>query len=204
MVKKLPLWAGQENLRWLFVRQALEVLISEAESRGHGGTIVLLDAKASIPLALFQPKYVMHGTQWLPLLLKSCAENEMNQSLHWGIEIKYRKSTLDSLQRVAQLAAIDGALVVNSKFEVIAFGATLCAPEWQGKVEIGPDGFGVSVGTLFDLTRYGTRHRSAANFAAACSDSIVFVISQDGPVRAFARADDRLLCWPDCSNSMFV
>jgi hypothetical protein len=49
------------------------------------------------------------------------------------------------------------------------------------------------------------RHNSAINFAAQCDGSTAFVISQDGPIRAFIRLNDEtVLYWPDCTVSMFV
>ncbi|WP_454064658.1 hypothetical protein [Candidatus Nitrospira salsa] len=70
---------------------------------------------------------------------------------------------------------------------------------------IGPDGNGATKNEKFEINRYGTRHRSAFDFAAAQPDSIVFVLSQDGPIRAFHRIDDTTVhVWPDCTVSMFL
>jgi DNA integrity scanning protein DisA with diadenylate cyclase activity len=111
----------------------------------------------------------------------------------------------EALQRLAQLAAIDGALIIDSNFKVVAFGAKLTAPAWDKKTVIGPDGYGSPNGQPFEINRYGTRHQSARDFAAACESAIVFVISQDGPIRAFHRTDETTVtCWPDCTTSMFV
>jgi len=46
---------------------------------------------------------------------------------------------------------------------------------------------------------------SAIDFAAACKGAIVFVILQDGPIRAFVSGDEsEVFCWADCTVSMFV
>ena len=64
---------------------------------------------------------------------------------------------------------------------------------------------GIRAGIHFRLSRYGVRHNSAINFAAQCDGSTAFVISQDGPIRAFIRLNDEtVLYWPDCTVSMFV
>ena len=121
------------------------------------------------------------------------------------IDAGYQKLALEGIQRVAQLTAVDGALLIGSNFKVVTFGAKLAAPLWTKKTLIGPDGYGTPNGSNFDVTRYGTRHQSARDFAGACPAAIAFVISQDGPVRAFHRTDDETVtCWPDCSTSMFV
>jgi hypothetical protein len=119
--------------------------------------------------------------------------------------ITYKKLILEHIQRLAQFSTVDGALILTSELELVTFGAKLQAPPWEGQVLYGPDGWGNISGGTFPAQRHGTRHGSAINFAAACQGSIVFVISQDGPRRAFAKSDEGpVLCWPDCTESMFV
>ena len=119
--------------------------------------------------------------------------------------IAYRKFACEIIQRIAQLATVDGALVIDTLFNVLAFGAILIAPDSEHPALIGPDGFGNPNGQPFDISRYGTRHRSAFNYSAANHNSTVFVISQDGPIRAFrGDGDSSVLVWPDCNTSMYV
>ena len=180
---------------------ALEILLDQSAARGHGGTIVFLDYSDGEPRGLFVPKYHLQGQQRLGPRICNCASSSKNLTGNLG----YRKITFETIQRVAQLTAVDGALVMNSAFDVLTFGATLTAPRWTGKALIGPDALGQSIGESFDVTRYGTRHNSALDFAASCSNSIVFVISQDEAIRAFVRADEStVMCWLDCTTSMFV
>jgi hypothetical protein len=121
------------------------------------------------------------------------------------VRAAYRRLAYEMLQGIGQLAAVDGALVMDSGFAVLAFGTTLSAPDTASGAVAGPDGFGRAEGGSFEIGRYGTRHSSAMHFAAAVPDSIVFVISQDGPVRAFRRRDEETVeVWPDCRTSMFI
>ncbi|MDP2799592.1 MAG: diadenylate cyclase, partial [Deltaproteobacteria bacterium] len=111
----------------------------------------------------------------------------------------------EKLQSLAQLSAVDGALILTNELDLVTFGAILHAPKWSGATLIGTDGFGATSEEQFPAQRYGTRHNSAINFAAECEGSIVFVISQDVPIRAFVRSNEKTaLCWPDCTESMFV
>jgi len=204
-----------------YALNALEVLLGEAARRGHGATIVILDATAPSPTPdLYFPQYVLHGEQRLGARIRRCVEveNEVtkvpltnhDRSLVFHSEssllsVGCGKLAFETLQRVAQLAAIDGALILNSNFDVLAFGAKLQADRWRRATPIGPDGFGVSNGELFDVKPYGTRHSSALNFAGACPGSIVFVISEDGPIRAFVHeSESAVLCWRDCRTSMSI
>jgi hypothetical protein len=44
-------------------------------------------------------------------------------------------------------------------------------------------------------TRWGTRHRSMMRYCWAVPNSVGFVLSQDGDVRAMTREDDALVVW---------
>jgi len=46
-----------------------------------------------------------------------------------------------------------------------------------------------------DPSHYGTRHRTMMRFCFAHPDSLGFVISQDGEIRAMTRVKDRLVMW---------
>jgi hypothetical protein len=190
---------------WHCARDALEVFLKEVARRGHGGTVVVLDSSAPLPSSqLYTPNHVFKAYQNVAEFLVRCIPTE-NISSDLTIDIAYRKIMLEALQRLAQLAAIDGALIIDSTFKVVAFGAKLTAPAWDKKTVIGPDGYGNPNGESFEITRYGTRHQSARDFAGAFQSAIVFVISQDGPIRAFHRIDaETVTVWPDCTTSMFV
>jgi len=186
---------------WTYILGALEVLLPEAAHRGHGGTIAIVDAEYEIPHGLYIPKYILKGEQ----RLQATIHTALSYSQELVGDVAYRRVALESLQRIAQLAAVDGALILDNKFNVVAFGATLTAPRWTGNTVVGPDGFGRLRDEHFEVARYGTRHRSGLDFAAAYNKSVVFVISQDGPIRAFVRVDDStVMCWLDCTTSMFV
>ena len=196
-----PTLVADHSRYWHFARDALEQILSEASLRGHGGTIVLMPSSVPITESMFASKYQLTGSFGLRQTLIQCqlASPDLLKS------IAQRKIANETIQRIAQLAAVDGALIIKFDFEVLAFGATLTAPRTQAKAVIGPDGFGAGAGPTFDINRYGTRHRSAMDFAATVDGSIAFVISQDGPIRAFRRASEALVnVWPDCSTSMFL
>ncbi len=193
---------------WHYALKALEVLLDEASNRGHGATIAFVDGRQPFPDGAIGGKYVLKGEARLGPRIGVCIAhtNKAPSGLNYVLmDLGYRKLAFQSIQRVAQLSAVDGALIIDGNFCVKAFGTKLTAPTWQRDVIIGPDGYGIGTGERFEVERYGTRHRSALNFAGACDNSVVFVISQDGPIRAFTKKDDEtVLCWPDCSTSMFI
>lgn len=188
-------------LYWQHVRDAMDVLLAEAARRGHGGTIVILPAGCTTAAALYRPNHVPQGSFRLQATLDECVRK--SGDILCGVA--YRKVALECLQRIAQLSAVDGAVMIDSSLEVLTFGSTLAAPHSSKQAFVGPDGFGRGSSATFEIGRYGTRHRSAYDFVACCPDAIAFVISQDGPVRAFRSNDENTVqVWPDCTASMFV
>ena len=200
-VEQDPLFAAHGNQYWHHARDAFELLLAEAALRGHGGTIVLLPSRLDPASGLYASGYQLLGSYRLQHTLDRCIGNKSS----FEASTAYRKVANETIQRIAQLATVDGALLLTFDFEVLAFGATLTAPRSSLQPVIGPDGFGRMTNRPFEITRYGTRHRSAFDFVAAHSGAIAFVISQDGPIRAFRReTDTTVYVWPDCTTSMFV
>jgi hypothetical protein len=202
-LESTDLWQRYGTLYWHYYCDALKVLLAEAASRGHGATVVLLPSGVTaVPENCIDAQYRLEADVHLT--------THFEEVLTYGSclvlgGIAYRRLILEHLQRLAQLSTVDGALILTPALELVAFGATLRARKWEGKPLLGPDGWGKASTDTFPAQRYGTRHNSAIDFAAACEGSTVFVISQDGPIRAFVRSDkDTVLCWPDCTVSMFV
>lgn len=196
------LWKRHGALYWNYYRDALDVLLSESSSKGHGSTVVLLNReKIDSYVQYFTPRYQFSEC----FSLERQFGNSLNNGRDIISSIAWRKLILEKIEIFAQFSAIDGAIILTTDLELIAFGATLSAPPWAGPIITGPDGFGLHAGNNFDSQRLGTRHNSAIAFAGTCADSFVFVISQDGPVRAFMQNDKHeVVCWPDCTVSMFV
>jgi hypothetical protein len=190
-----------ENYYWHWYRDALLHLLLESSVRGHGGTIIMIpDKKISECRSGFSSKYFLTGGLRMNELFEQC----LSESRDIIVSAAYRRAVEDRLNYLAQLTCVDGALMLSTEFVPITFGATLIAPPWNGKVVVGPDGFGNS-GAEFNLERLGTRHNSAASFIGAFPYCYGFVVSQDGPIRGFIKKDEKTIyCWPDCSVSMSV
>jgi hypothetical protein len=93
----------------------------------------------------------------------------------------------------AGLSAVDGALVVNQRFEVLGFGA-----EISGAI---PPVDTVWRATDLEGTRavaesadaFGTRHRSVFRLCGARPDVLAVVVSQDGQARFVKSLSDRVV-----------
>jgi len=99
----------------------------------------------------------------------------------------------DSLTRavdaVAGLTAVDGATLMTSKYEVLAFGAKIVRRRGQPQVEqmTVTEPVEANAPVVINPTTFGgTRHLSAAQFVHDQRDSVALVAGQDGHFTVFA------------------
>ncbi len=217
----------KNTLLYFHYARLLTRLIQETAQRSHGATIVWLPAEAVEQYReLFRGGYRISGfadvhellSRW-KAMTTNAVTNEIEKRLTgktlWDKhqimlgtlnEVYYPLNTaLHQMALLAQLACIDGALIVKDSLQPEVFGAKLQAPRWKGRVVEGPIADRPTPSQEVNLSIYGTRHNSAANFAGSCENAIVYVLSQDGPIRTLLKAnDDTLFCWPDFVPSMEV
>lgn len=96
---------------------------------------------------------------------------------------------------VAALAAVDGALVLTKRFEVLGFGAEISGDlpdveEVRRALDLDGD-----VGAPDPVTAVGIRHRSGYRFCAAVRDAVAIVVSQDGNARFMKWLDGAVTYW---------
>ena len=191
---------------WHAFRASMMYLLEQLSARTHGASLILVPRnQVDTARRLFRSRYSLtRDLQAHAVLHESVVSRQDDPHLAQLFQATYGIQLCERLGQFAQLAAIDGAIVVSASLDVLGFGATLEAPSWPGRVITGPDGFGGG-GESFDVSRHGTRHNSAVAFVGACPGSIAFVVSQDGPIRALVKRDETtVLCWPDCRTSVFV
>lgn len=191
-----------DNPYWYVYRDTLDVLLEEATSRGHGGTIVVIpEQNIEEARKYFSPRYSFAENISLePIILDKLFGDHLSEI----VKLSILKSYLERIRFLAQLSCIDGSLILSDRLRILSFGSILHAPAWRGTVTTGPDGFGGG-GSIFEAAKLGTKHNSAINFVGACPGSFAFVISQDGPIRGLIKKNDEtVLCWPDCTVSMFA
>lgn len=191
---------------WHTFRNSMMYLLEQLSARTHGASLILVpSSQVDAARRLFRSRYSLtRDLQAHAVLHESVVSRQDDPYLAQLFDVTYGMQLCERLDQIAQLAAVDGAVVASASLDVLGFGATLDAPSWTGTVITGPDGFGGG-SEPFDVSRHGTRHNSAVAFVGACPGSIAFVVSQDGPIRAFVKHDETtVLCWPDCRTSVFV
>jgi hypothetical protein len=190
-------------------RVGLEVPVAVALRRvclrmvalGHGGTILLTE-KGVRPNAL-----KMHDTLTMRdgafTLLKDVVEEDRKRGTGEGVPREgAREGTAvhqqyaqdekhrEALDYVAQLTAVDGAVVLDDELNVLGFGVTIATAGTVPSVTAeDPRALGKTL--PLDLERRGNRHRSAVHFCAQQMGlALAFVASQDGDFSLVMRKAD--------------
>jgi hypothetical protein len=101
----------------------------------------------------------------------------------------------DSLDNLARLTAVDGAVIVTRKFELLGFGAVVRLDRTGDyKVFKAEDRSGKSRREV-GIENYGTRHRAAFEFCYKNLPSVAIVLPQDGGIKFVTRIGDDLYFW---------
>jgi hypothetical protein len=95
---------------------------------------------------------------------------------------------------LASLSRVDGLIWLDFDLNLKGFGVEITARDDPEKAVIATNSKGTQAKAL-NISQYGTRHRSMLRYCAANHDSIGFVISQDGDVRAITHTKDRVVLW---------
>ena len=104
------------------------------------------------------------------------------------------EAVLELAQLMASLATVDGAVVMNRRFELLGFGAEITVAEPVLQIQRAIDLEATeTIAAMVDGE--GTRHRSVYRLCQAFPDSLAFVVSQDGTITVVHARDRRVLCW---------
>jgi Probable sensor domain DACNV len=106
----------------------------------------------------------------------------------------------DSLDTLARLTTVDGAVIMTRKFELLGFGAVV---QFQHKAVykvMRCEDRQAERSSEVMIENYGTRHRSAFDFCYNNSPSVAVVVSQDGGVKMITRIGESVYFW---ENSLF-
>jgi hypothetical protein len=179
----------------------------------HGGMILVVDAAdgpQSIKFDGLRLKYRVHQDEpahryrtLLFQILERVAAATTKPSIDWtdfaldaSLDLERLEQSVFELSRViANLTAIDGAVVLDTRFGILGYGAEVSAElpaparvwralDTEGK-ERKPD----------DIENVGTRHRAAYRFVHDHPRGLAIVISHDGGVSFVANRDREVVFW---------
>ncbi|MFO1442650.1 DNA integrity scanning protein DisA nucleotide-binding domain protein [Bacillus sp. Bva_UNVM-123] len=194
----------------------LKNILRIIEKKKHGGTLIVIPENKELTEEFKESihiKYRIKSPEIWENLIDVCKFKRLYFDVVFkkGKEIKDYKQQIDSDKSaerakniifeheefIAALSGVDGAVVINEKFEIIGFGAEIRLPnDGISTVRKAKDAEGREY-TDLDITSFGTRHRSAIRFCNNFEDSIAFVISQDGKVKCVKRNEGFIYLWDD-------
>jgi hypothetical protein len=173
----------------------------------QGGMILIANTLSQSALRLkyrFQQDEASHRYGTLLLrLLEAIASKTSKTTVGWADFVSDGSPDLEKLEQavfeqsrvIANLTAIDGAVVLDKRFGVVGFGAEVSAElppparVWRALDNEGnerePD----------DIENVGTRHRAAYRFVNDHKDGLAVVISHDGGVMFVANRDGEVVFW---------
>jgi len=95
---------------------------------------------------------------------------------------------------LASLSRVDGLIWLDSHLRLKAFGVEIIIRDEPTKV-VTAQNSQASKTKKVNLNQYGTRHRSMLRYCDAHPNSIGFVVSQDGDVRAITHTGHHVVLW---------
>jgi hypothetical protein len=201
------------DFEWTALLNTVLSIVSGLESHGHGGTLLLAapGTERSVPVRV---KFDVdeHNTMLVDRFVAFVnARHALVDARHArrqrpdapSGELPHLEDAMLIAEEdlagaaavVAQLSAIDGALVLSSDLRVVGFGAEIVLDASRQVVAHEVAGHarrGESWPTI-DGESFGMRHRSALRCVAATDGVAAFVVSQDGTVSFFWKQGGRVL-----------
>ncbi|PFM59522.1 hypothetical protein COJ48_24890 [Bacillus cereus] len=201
-------------LSYIYFRTLLSILRLTKEKL-HGGTFLIVPSQLTpedtILSNSLNVKYsIQSSNMWKYINDESIARIKWNnfspkteetfddykQQVKWDNKRKNAQKKLFEFEEfISSLTEVDGAVLLNSKLEVLGFGAeiTVSTPNIN-YIKEASDLNGKAYKDI-PINSFGTRHRSAIRFCSHIKDSIAFVISQDGSVKVIKKEGDSLFLW---------
>ena len=190
----------------MIARQVTKRVISIIRNSHHGGTIVSLSPEVASEVGSENPylniKYLFREEEprnrfrtLLIKLMNSLAESyggarRDDRAVGWKEYVASKNDVLAQLDEavleyahfIAGLTAVDGAVILSQKHELIGFGGVIL--ESLNKVNLvarslDPEG---DVTELEQVDAVGMRHRAVYHLCNELHDTVAMVISQDGDV----------------------
>jgi hypothetical protein len=191
-------------------------IISHVRHARHGGMLIVTMPGAErlvSPTGPITPKYWIRGTKatqrYRDLIfsvmrtLSAVGAEHGLESVGWKDYQELKDDRLAELDEaifeyarfLADLMAVDGALVLTAARDLIGFGAEIHIPTIEKEVvyrALDIEGHEVVEERADDA---GTRHRSAYRLARRHPECMITVVSQDGSVRYVGNANGKVIYW---------
>lgn len=159
-------------------------LAASMRDHGHGGSLLVVPADADA-----WRQSIAHPIVYSVTPPFSALADLMRQEVNDANENLLVAAVQRAVDTVAGLTAVDGATVINDRYQVLAFGVKIRRPAGSEPVEqmvATEPVVGDRPVVVQPVQTGGTRHLSAAQFVHDQRDSLALVASQDGRFTIFA------------------
>jgi hypothetical protein len=159
-------------------------LAASMRAHGHGGSLLVVPADTEA-----WRRSIAHPILYSVTPPFSALGALMRQEVNDANENLLTAAVNKAVDTVAGLTAVDGAMVMNDRYEVLAFGVKIRRPQGHVPVEqmvATEPVVGDHPEVVQPVQSGGTRHLSAAQFVHDQRDALAMVASQDGRFTIFA------------------
>jgi hypothetical protein len=216
--KKGEVWARLDNdITRVIGQHTIKRIISAVRDSHHGGTLIIVPS--SLADDILEDRYVSLKYTFVDAeprrrfrtlivdvmnaLARSCAGTPARDPVGWDDYESSSDRELTGLDEaifevahlIAGLTAVDGAVVMTQRFEMLGFGGEISGG--LPAVKTVARALDVEADAVVEesVGGVGTRHRSAYRLCNELGSVIAVVISQDGNVRFVKRKDDAVTYW---------
>lgn len=187
---------------------ALQTIAERVHELKHGGCILIVPEKRK-PLHIGIKYQCADNTIWTCLKGKLILHDQyygMNSATPRQPETATASSLQsqmqdvenglrDAIEAMARLTAVDGAVIVNRKLELIGFGAVAKLGQTAPYQVFRCEDRKATKRKQVAIENYGTRHRSAFEFCFRNRPSVAIVVSQDGGIKIVTRVGKHIYFW---------
>jgi hypothetical protein len=159
-------------------------LAASMRDHGHGGSLLVVPTGSEA-----WRQSIVHPILYSVTPPFSALNELMRQEVTEANENLLAAAVRRAVDTVAGLTAVDGATIINDRYQVLAFGGKIRRPPGSAPVEqmVATEPIvGDWPVVVQPAQTGGTRHLSAAQFIQDQRDSLALVASQDGRFTVFA------------------
>ena len=187
----------------------LQRTIEEIQLLKHGGCILVVpEGSTAQSFTNLDIKYVCRDqTVWNCLLGKwilhdrfhTANESHCDREELTSLQLQRNDTESglrDALSALVRFTAVDGAVLMTRKFELLGFGAVVKLRQSDRYQVVRYKDRRATQPQAINIEDYGTRHRSAFEFCYRSGENAVaIVVSQDGGVKIVRRVRDDVCFW---------
>jgi hypothetical protein len=209
-------WDESTEGEWI---SALCRVLIGIQRYGHGGTVLLSNRSAGLAprYSIRYPRLSEALSRFADTQIRATTYSDMIMEEHFEaskpinekaipadlylnetvaeIDLEEIRSEITgSVRFISSLGRVDGLVWLKHDLTLNGFGVIIATSDEPDQVLKASNAAGTKTAKV-DLNSLGTRHRSMIRQCAKDPESVGFVISQDGDVRAITRVGNAVLIW---------